>query len=67
MQPCETVVMDAADLVVSQHPKEKRCNTTVEAQPRAGEFGVCWVHLGVAHSIRSPSSPRNIPLRTESI
>lgn len=22
VQPCETVVMDAADLVVSQHPKE---------------------------------------------
>lgn len=28
VQPCETVVVDAADLVVPQHPKEHRNQTS---------------------------------------
>lgn len=40
VQPCETVVVDAADLVVSQHPEGKGRHThttTAEAQPRVGD------------------------------
>lgn len=36
VQPCEAVVVDAADLVVPQHPeREKDANATVEAHSRA--------------------------------
>lgn len=67
MQPRETVVMDAADLVVSQHPKEKKRTTLQFRHSRMSQAGGCRVRLGVTHSIRSPSIPRNIPLRTVSI
>lgn len=65
VQAGETVVMDAADLVVPQHPKDE---TRLQVK-HSGLWGGAGrrLRLDVTHSIRRPSSPRNIPLRTESI
>lgn len=41
MQPRETVVMDAADLVISQHPKEKIGTTLEFRHSRMSWVGVC--------------------------
>lgn len=65
VQPREAVVVDAADLVVPQHP-EKPARRNREFREDSSRSHVT-ARRRVTHSMRSPSSPRNIPLRTESI
>lgn len=65
VQPCETVVMNAADLVVSQHPKEKR-HTTLQfkAQLRVvsrwlpGPYGCHSHHTQSLQPTEHPTSNR---------